>query len=76
MNSAKQERTRNTDYTCMSSISSYTLAPEKPKKFPYILINGGERNRDQMKRREKENNILYHNPVKRKSNSSHTQPMK
>ena len=47
MNSAKQERTRNTDYTCMSSISRFpSLALEKPKKLPYMSTNGGERNRD------------------------------
>ena len=25
-----------------------SLAPRKPEKFPYLLTNGGEENRDQM----------------------------
>ena len=49
---------------------------QKTWKIPYMLISGGERNRDQMKRKEKENNILWQNAIKRKSNSSHTQPKK
>ena len=35
-----------------------------------MLINGGIRHRDQMKRRENQNNIPWKNTVQRKSNTS------
>ena len=49
---------------------------ENPEKSPYILINGGPRHRDQMKRRENKNNIPRKNTVQRKSNTSHKQSNK
>ena len=52
------------------------LAPEKPEKSSYTLINAWQRNRDTMKIREKENNIPLKNAVKRKSNSYNRQQMK
>ena len=71
------KRTGNTKKTYLRRLSSHTSpAPENPKKSTYMLINGGTRHRDQMKRRENQNNITWKNPVPRKSNASNKQSNK
>ena len=53
MNNAIYERTGNKKKTYVRRLSSHTSpAPDNPEKSTYILINGGERHKDQMKRRE------------------------
>ena len=52
-------------------LSSHTSpTPENPEKSTYMLINGGIRHRDQMKRRENQNTIPWKKTVQRKSNAS------
>ena len=71
LNNAIYERTKNTKKTYLRRLSSHTSpAPENPEKSTYMLINGGTRHRDQMKRRENQNNIPWKNTVQRKSNTS------
>ena len=70
-------RWENSNETYQKSISSYTSpAPEHPEKSTYMLIKGGTRHRDQMKRRENQNNIPRKNIVQRKSDTSQKQPNK
>ena len=58
-------------------LSSHTSpTPENPEKSTYMLINGGTRHRDQMKRRENQNNIPWKNTIQRKSNTCHKQSNK
>ena len=71
------EKIGNTKKTYIRRLSSYTsAAPENPEKSTYMLIKGGTRHRDQMKRRENQNNIPRKNIVQRKSDISHKQPNK
>ena len=63
--------------TYLRRLSSHTSpTPENPEKSTYMFINGGKRHRDQMKRRENENNIPWQNTVQRKANTSHKQSNK
>ena len=61
------ERTGNTKKTYLRRLSSHNSpAPENPEKSTYMLIIGGTRHRDQMKRQENQNNIPRKNTVQRK----------
>ena len=71
------ETTGNTKKTYLRRLSSHNSpAPENPEKSNYMLINGGTRHRDHMKRRENKTNIPRKNTVQRKSNTSHKQSNK
>ena len=77
LNNAIYERTGNTKKTYLRRLSSHTSpAPENPEKSTYMLINGGTRHGDQMKRQENKNTIPMKNTVKRKSNTSNKQSNK
>ena len=67
----------NTKKAYLRGLSSHTSpAPENPEKSTYMLINGGTRHRDQMKRRENPSNMPPKNTVQRKSNTSQKQSNK
>ena len=77
LNNAIYETTGNTKKTYLRRLSSHTSpAPENLEKSTYMLINGGTRHRDPMKRRENKNNIQWKNTVQRTSNTSIKQPNK
>ena len=63
--------------TYLRRLSSHTSpAPENLEKSTYMLINGGTRHRDKMKRRENQNTTPWKNTVQRKSNTSQKQSNK
>ena len=77
VNNAIYERTGNTKKTYLRRLFPHTFpAPENPEKSTYMVIKGGTRYRDQMTRRENQNNIPWKKTVQRKSNTSHKQSNK
>ena len=71
LNNAIYERTANTKKTYLRRSSSHTSpASENLEKSTNMLINGGTRHQDQMKRRENQHTIPWKNTVQRKSNTS------